>query len=126
MADDLLTVLTRFHREILLPDVERIVEERLAPLRDEMLANFDAVFKRLDRLESEYHALRHDGESFVIVRRGEEVARLTPVGEGRKGASLRDLLRLIEEAGPRDPSFADDLEAIQAAQPVQHEASWDS
>lgn len=70
--------------------------------------------------------VRHDGESFVIVRRGEEVARLTPVGEGRKGASLRDLLRLIEEAGPRDPSFADDLEAIQAAQPVQHEGSWDS
>jgi hypothetical protein len=54
MAEDLLSVLTRFHREVVLPDLERVVDARLAPLRDEMLSNFDAVFKRLDRLESEY------------------------------------------------------------------------
>ncbi len=60
-ADDLLSVLTRFHREVVVPDIERIVDLRLsatiAPFRSEVLANFDAVFKRLDRLESEYHAL---------------------------------------------------------------------
>ena len=56
MADDLLGVLTRFHREVVLPDIERVVDARITPLRNEMLANFDAVFKRLDRLETEYYA----------------------------------------------------------------------
>lgn len=61
MPDDLLRVLSRFHREVVLPDIERIVDARLdakfSPFRAEMLANFDAVFKRLDRLESEYQSL---------------------------------------------------------------------
>lgn len=61
MAEDLLNVLTRFHREVVVPDVERIVERvvdaKVTPLREEMLANFDAVLKRLDQLESEYTAL---------------------------------------------------------------------
>jgi hypothetical protein len=60
VSDDLLSVLTRFHREVVLPDIERIVGERLdakiTPLREEMLANFDAIYKRFDRLESEYAA----------------------------------------------------------------------
>ena len=57
MKDDLLTVLTRFHREVVVPDVERIVERvveaRIVPFQREMLAGFDAAFQRLDRLESE-------------------------------------------------------------------------
>ena len=57
MAEDLLGVLTRFHREVVVPDIERIVDARITPLRDEMLSNFDAVFKRLDGLETEYYAL---------------------------------------------------------------------
>lgn len=55
MPDELLKVLTRFHREVVVPDIERIVDAQIAPLREEMLAGFDAVFKRLDRLESEHH-----------------------------------------------------------------------
>jgi hypothetical protein len=62
-VDDLLSTLTRFHREVVVPDIERIVDTRitgaLAPLREEMLANFDAVIKHLDRLESEYQAPVH-------------------------------------------------------------------
>ena len=54
MADDLLQVLTRFHREVVLPDLERVVDARIGPLREEMLSNFDAIYKKLDRLESEY------------------------------------------------------------------------
>lgn len=58
VADDLLQVLTRFHREVVLPDIERVVDERLdariSSLREEMLSNFDAIYKKLDRLESEY------------------------------------------------------------------------
>ncbi|MCA1732724.1 MAG: hypothetical protein LC732_03890 [Acidobacteria bacterium] len=56
MSDDLLNVLTRFHREVVVPDIDRIVGEKIdgkvTPFREEMLANFDAVFRRLDRLEN--------------------------------------------------------------------------
>ncbi len=58
LREELLSVLTRFHREVMLPDIERIVEAKieakLEPFRREVLGNFDAVFERLDRLESEY------------------------------------------------------------------------
>ena len=64
MPEELISVLTRFHREVVLPDIERIVTEaiagvdsRVSRLRDETLSHFDAVYKRFDRLEIEYHAL---------------------------------------------------------------------
>jgi len=61
MPDDLLSVLTRFHREVVLPDIEQIVTTRLetsiGALRNEMLSHFDAIYKRFDRFESEYQAL---------------------------------------------------------------------
>jgi hypothetical protein len=52
MADDLLPILTRFHREIVVPDIERIVGASEQRLRDEMRSLFDAQAQRLDRLES--------------------------------------------------------------------------
>ena len=51
MAEDLLPILTRFHREIVLPDIERIVGNAEGRLRDEMQTGFDALAQRLDRLE---------------------------------------------------------------------------
>jgi hypothetical protein len=57
MADDLLATLTRFHREIVLPDIRRIVEDVTNPRFDEINHHFDEVYKRLDRLETEYHML---------------------------------------------------------------------
>ena len=64
MPDELLSVLTRFHREVVVPDIERIVGEsvggvdsRLSALRQEMLSHFDGIHKRFDRLESEYQAV---------------------------------------------------------------------
>ena len=60
MADELLSVLTQFHREVVVPDIERIVgrvDLKVDALRDEMLSHFDAVYGRFDRLESEYQAL---------------------------------------------------------------------
>jgi predicted nuclease with TOPRIM domain len=60
-VDDLVQVLTRFHRDVVVPDVERIVgnavEGSERRLRDEMQAGFDALAQRLDRLETEYHML---------------------------------------------------------------------
>ena len=62
MADDeLWRTLMRFHREIVLPDIERVVKVNVDPLRNEMLANFDALWKRMDRLESEYAANTFSG-----------------------------------------------------------------
>jgi DnaJ-domain-containing protein 1 len=60
MADELWGTLLRFHREIALPDIDRVVaplREDLAAFKRETHANFDAVWKRFDRLESEYHSL---------------------------------------------------------------------
>jgi predicted nuclease with TOPRIM domain len=54
MPDDLVAVLTRFHRDVLLPDVARLIQESEQRLRDEMHAMFDAFAQRIDRLETEY------------------------------------------------------------------------
>lgn len=61
VTEDLVPALARFHREVLLPDVKRVVAEAIEAseqrLRDEMQMGFDALAKRLDRLETEYHML---------------------------------------------------------------------
>jgi predicted nucleic acid-binding Zn-ribbon protein len=57
VGDDLLPILTRFHREIVVPDIERIVGASEQRLRDEMHSLFDAQAQRLDRLETEYHMI---------------------------------------------------------------------
>ena len=60
MPDELLSVLTRFHREVVVPDIERIVggvDSRVTELRQEMLSHFDGIYKRFDRLENEYQAV---------------------------------------------------------------------
>ena len=53
------STLIRFHREVLVPDVERIVGEAVQGaehrLRDEMHGLFDGLSKRLDRLETKYN-----------------------------------------------------------------------
>jgi chromosome segregation ATPase len=62
MKDDMLQVLTRFHHEVLIPDVQRIVEvaieKSVGSLRNEMYEHFDGIYARFDRLESEYQALK--------------------------------------------------------------------
>jgi len=60
MSDQPVTlgVLARFHREVILPDIQKIVEESEKHLRDEMHGLHDAVLTRLDGLEVEYVAIR--------------------------------------------------------------------
>jgi chromosome segregation ATPase len=59
MGDEPVTfsTLLRFHREVLVPDVERIVGATEQRLRDEMQTGFDALAQRLERLETEYQML---------------------------------------------------------------------
>jgi hypothetical protein len=57
--EDLFRALMRFHREVAMPDMGRLVDERvggeIGGLRNEMLTNFDGVFHRLERVEQEGH-----------------------------------------------------------------------
>jgi hypothetical protein len=60
MADEILTLLTRFHREIVVPDIERIVEskiDRQGARFDEVLSHLDRMYKRFDTVDSEILAL---------------------------------------------------------------------
>jgi len=57
VADDLLKILTHFHREVVMPDVKTAIRDSVQDLRGDMLSHFDGVYQRFDRLESEYHAL---------------------------------------------------------------------
>ncbi len=57
MGDDLIPILTRFHREMVVPDIQRIVEGSERRLRDEMHAGFDALAQRLEKLETEFPML---------------------------------------------------------------------
>jgi len=60
MGDDLLPILTRFHREVVLPDVQRIVdaaEGRINARFNDMAGHLDAIYHQLERLESEYQMM---------------------------------------------------------------------
>jgi hypothetical protein len=60
MSDQPLTlsVLARFHREVIVPDIQRIVGDALSAsetsLRDEMHGLHDSLLKKFARLEDEY------------------------------------------------------------------------
>jgi len=57
MADQLWDTLLKFHRQVAAPEIIAAVREDIAAVTRRMDANFDAVWKRFDRLESEYQAL---------------------------------------------------------------------
>jgi prevent-host-death family protein len=63
------------------------------------------------------------GESFVIVRNGVQVARLSPAPE-RAAVSLAEAVERLAASRTGDPRFADDLERIQAEQPPPGEGRW--
>lgn len=61
VPEEFLPILAKFHREVLLPDIQRIVSDAVSSstqqLRDEMQTGFDGLAQRLDRLETEYQML---------------------------------------------------------------------
>jgi antitoxin (DNA-binding transcriptional repressor) of toxin-antitoxin stability system len=58
--------------------------------------------------------VRYLGDTFVIERNGDPVARLGPL-PGASPVTLREALRAWTEAGPPDPDFADALEQVGGA-----------
>ena len=61
MTEDEKEILMRFHREVFLPDFERIFDSlsgSLELLRKDMRAGFAEFHRRFDRLESQYLPLR--------------------------------------------------------------------
>lgn len=61
MADDLVLALTRFHREVFLPDLQRTVDDLRLEMNERfgtLNAHFEAVDQRFDRLERIHTGLR--------------------------------------------------------------------
>ena len=57
MAEDLITILTKFHREIVVPDMQQMFADLRGEMNErfsEVYGHFDAIYQRLDRLETEY------------------------------------------------------------------------
>lgn len=67
--------------------------------------------------------IRYRRESFVVERNGEPVASLGPIG-AQRGISVRDLIVQLGDLTVPGDGFADDLEAIQAAQPAAEAPAW--
>jgi antitoxin (DNA-binding transcriptional repressor) of toxin-antitoxin stability system len=59
-------------------------------------------------------AVQHRGESFVIRRNGEIVARIEPA-EGATGASVKELLAGV----PRDRQWAGELRDLRSSLPAE-------
>ena len=57
-----LSMLTRFHREVVIPDIERIVGGTVGSmerrLRDEMHTLHDSLLVKFERLDTEYEAIK--------------------------------------------------------------------
>ena len=75
MAEQPLTfeTLVRFHREVVIPDIERIVQPRFDEIDrrfDEAFSHFDGIYKRFDRLESDW-VLLDAGDLIVHIFRPE-------------------------------------------------------
>lgn len=70
--------------------------------------------------------IRYQGEHFVIIRNGEEVARLVPRPEHRK-LTLGDAVEIIRNAPKPDPDFWKDVDEARRLmnQPLDV-PDWDS
>ena len=105
--DELVQVLAKFHREVVLPDIERIVgnavEGSERRLRDEMHTLFDALAHQVQELRTEYHML------VAGLKRVEE--RLDRIDQRLDKMALRS--ELLELKG-RVNALQDQVRAIEA------------
>jgi prevent-host-death family protein len=69
--------------------------------------------------------IRYKGERFVVVRNGEELARLEPRPEYRR-MTFREFVEVVRSAPKPDDEFLEDLRQIRAAQDSLPESPWES
>ncbi len=67
--------------------------------------------------------VRTHGERFTIERDGEPVAVLAPAPTAKQ-FTVADFLALWERIPHPDEDFADDVEAVQAAQTIAEPSAW--
>jgi antitoxin (DNA-binding transcriptional repressor) of toxin-antitoxin stability system len=66
----------------------------------------------------------HDrGEHFIIERDGEQLATLAPVS-ATSSITLREVVARVGDLALPGEGFAEDLEAVQAAQPPVGQPAW--
>ena len=113
-----LAVLARFHHDVILPDIERVVgnavEGAERRLRDDMHTLFEALAQRLDRLETEYHMLVA-GLKRVEERLDRVEKRLDTLAELHEKSALRsdlqDLKARVETLQEKIRAIEDRLDA---------------
>jgi hypothetical protein len=76
VADELYDVLTRFHREVVIPDMQRMVGD----VRNDMLLHFDALYKTRGSAGERVLALR----AAVTRMRRETRSHGPPIGAARR------------------------------------------
>ncbi len=57
VPEELLPILTSFYREVMLPDMQRMIdgaEARINARFDDVNGHFDAIYQRFDRLEKRF------------------------------------------------------------------------
>lgn len=69
--------------------------------------------------------VRYRGEKFLIERNGEPVATLSPA-RPPLGVSLGEFVARLGDLSMPGEGFADDLEAVQSAQPKEEPPAWRS
>jgi polyhydroxyalkanoate synthesis regulator phasin len=97
MMDDVLPLLARFHREVLLPDFQRVVTEAVGGLEErvdarfrDVFGHFDALHQRIDRLETEYQMI------VAALRRLEDAASTQAAGKDTLRADLAALRARVD------------------------------
>ena len=100
MSDEPLTravlasTLAEFHRAIVLPDIQRIVGEIVGEFRREVNGHFDDIYRRFERLETEYGSLKA-GLARVEERLDRVDGRLDRLEQGQR--ELRAAVNRLEE-----------------------------
>ena len=113
---DLWSTLMRFHREVAMPEMREMVstaiDSGVGSLRNEMNAHFDAIYKRLERVETEITALHG------AVRRLED--RLEVVEQKIDRLALKsDLEALESRVADIERELAQIRERLSTAEPLK-------
>lgn len=77
------------------------------------------------RLSDILNRVRYRGERFVIQRNGENIAVIQPLRD-KPGITARELIAQVGNLQFPGDGFGDDLEAVQATQPLAEMPEWPS